>query len=54
MPKRYKQKGKTMLKFELDDEAYFKLLKMKAELKCHTWDEFMIKLIDMVSKPIIP
>ena len=34
----------------VSDEAYWKLLKLKAELKCKTWTELVEKLYELVLK----
>jgi len=34
----------------ISDDAYWKLLKLKAELKCETWTDLVEKIYEMVFK----
>lgn len=34
----------------VSDDAYWKLMKLKAELKCETWTDLVEKLYEMVFK----
>ena len=34
----------------ISDDAYWKLLKLKAELKCETWTELVEKIYEIVFK----
>jgi len=42
----------TVLSIRIDEDLYYKLVKLKAELKCRNWREFVEKIINIVEKEL--
>lgn len=40
------------LNIRIDEDLYYRLMKLKAELKCKNWREFVEKIINIVEKEL--